>query len=73
MTKFQRFINKVNRFAGADDIYLTKKNIAVRKVSTFYDKNGKFHMTDTTKYYKKTAKNLANAKSIHGYIRYGRG
>lgn len=72
MASLQRFINKVNRFAGADDIYLTKNSIAVRKVSTYYDKNGKFHLTDNTKYYKKTAKNLSSAKSIYGYIRNGR-
>ena len=72
MARLQRFINKVNRFAGADDIYLTKNCIAVRNVSTYQDKNGKFHMTNKTKYYKKTAKNLARAKSIHGHIRYGR-
>ena len=73
MKGFQKFIDNLNRFAGVDDIYLTKKNIAVRNVTSFFDKNGGFHMTDKTKYYKKTAKNLARAKSIYGHIRYGRG
>ena len=72
MAKLQKFINRVNKFAGADDIYLTKKNIAVRHVSTWYDKNGKFHYSDVTKYYPKTSNNLAKAKKIHGNIRYGR-
>lgn len=53
MSSFQRFINRVNRFAGADDIYLTKNSIAVRNVSTYQDKNGKFHMTDKQNIIKK--------------------
>lgn len=73
MANLQKFINKVNKFAGVDDIYLTKKSIAVRHVSTSYDKNGKFHLSDVTKYYPKTSKNLSQARRIHGYIRSGRG
>ena len=65
-------MSKRNKFAGADDIYLTKKNIAVRKISTWYDKKGKFMMNDVTKYYPKTKRHLDLANSIYGYVRKGR-
>lgn len=63
-----------NNFAGADDIYLTSGNkIAVRRVSTYHDKNGQFHMEDKTTYHPKTAANIAKAKKIVGpVIRRGR-
>ena len=60
------------RFSGADDIYFTKKNIAVRNVSTWYDDKGKFHLADKTKYYPKTKRNISSAFNVFGYIRNGR-
>lgn len=61
-----------NQFAGVDDIYLTKKSIAVRHISGVEKPNGNISFSIKTKYYPKTRKNLAKAKDIHGYIRYGR-
>ena len=61
-----------NKFAGADDIYLTNNKIAVRNVSSWHDKFGKFHMSDKTKYYKKTKSNLDDARKIVGSLRFGR-
>ena len=63
---------KRNKFAGADDIYLTRKNIAVRKVSTRNLGNGNYRVTDKTIYYPKTRKNLNQANSIFGKLRFGR-
>ena len=63
---------KRNKFAGVDDIYLTKNSIAVRHISSWFDRQGRYKMSDKTKYYKKTAKNLKQAHDIHGRIRYGR-
>ena len=57
---------------GADDIYLTKNSIAVRRISTYVDKRGKYHLEDKTKYYKKTSKNLECAQKKFGFIRNGR-
>ncbi len=55
---------------GADDIYLTKNKIAIRKVSTT---NFPYKFQDKTKYYSKSKKNLAIAHKVYGHIRYGRG
>ena len=60
------------KFLGADDIYLTQNSIAVRRISSYQDRNGKYHLVDKTKYYKKNQKNLKTASSIYGHIRYGR-
>ena len=49
---------KRSKFAGADDIYLTGKSIAVRRVYTYSDKNGRQRLSDKTRYYPKTAKNI---------------
>lgn len=62
-----------NKFAGVDDIYFTKKNIAVRNISTYQDKHGNYRMVDKTRYYPKSSKNLSQARRIHRYIRSGRG
>lgn len=62
-----------NKFNGADDIYLTKKSIAVKRYSCWYDMNGKFHSEESVKYYPKTKKNLTQAKQIWGWVRNGRG
>ena len=61
-----------NKFAGADDIYLTKKSICVRNLTTYNKGNGVYHRVDKTRYYPKTAKNLKLAGSLVGHIRYGR-
>ena len=61
-----------NQFVGVDDIYLTNKSIAVRQISGVQKSNGKISYSMKTKYYRKTRKNLAKAKDVHGYIRYGR-
>ena len=42
--------------------FIVLKNIAVRNVSTWYDKNGKSHYSDVTKYYPKTSNDLVKAK-----------
>ena len=60
MAKAKR--KKRNKFAGADDIYLTDHKVAVRKVSTIYDKFGNYRMYDKTRYYPKTRENLNQAK-----------
>lgn len=61
-----------NKFAGADDIYLTKNRIARRDISSWFDKNGRYHMSDKTRYFKKTPSNLKEAELIAGHLRYGR-
>jgi len=61
-----------NQFVGADDIYLTKKSIAVRNIVSEMHFGKRYVLSDKTRYYPKTRKNLAKAKDIHGYIRYGR-
>lgn len=63
---------KRNVFAGADDVYLTKKFIAVRRINTYRGKNGKAKLSDKTRYYKRTTKNMSLAKRIFGNIRFGR-
>lgn len=54
---------------GADDVYLTKKNIAVRKI--FSGRNGRI-VSDQTKYYPRTAENMRIARNAWGRIRFGR-
>lgn len=56
-----------NKFTGADDIYLTPKKIAVRRI-----KSGKNNLIDTTTYYTKNADNVRAAQSIVGHLRKGR-
>lgn len=63
---------KRNKFAGADDIYLTKKSVAVRKIATKLDKHGNYRKYDNTKYYPKTKSNINLARKVVGNIRYGR-
>lgn len=63
---------KRNIFSGADDVYLTEKHIAVRKINTRYTKSGKMVFTDKTKYHKRTAKNMQLLKKTQGYVRFGR-
>ena len=63
---------KRNIFAGADDVYLTSKHIAVRTVSTRYTKAGKRIFTDKTKYHKRTQKNMTLLKNTLGRVRFGR-
>lgn len=54
---------------GADDVYLTRKNIAVRKV--FSGRNGRI-VSDRTNYYPKTAENMRIVRSNWGRVRFGR-
>ena len=61
-----------NRFAGADDVYLTENSIAVRRVSTTKSRSGKAVYKDNTTYVPKTEANLKKAKNIFGYLRFGR-
>ena len=61
-----------NVFAGADDVYLTKKHIAVRKINTYRTKDGKAKYSDKTKYYKRTTKNMNLVQRIFGRVRFGR-
>ena len=61
-----------NIFRGADDIYLTDRSIAVRRVSTVKSRNGRAVLRDKTTYVPKTEKNLRRAKEIYGYLRNGR-
>ena len=61
-----------NVFAGADDVYLTKESIAVRRIDTSKGRNGRAKTTDRTRYIPKTAANLNKVKKIFGYIRTGR-
>lgn len=63
---------KRNKFYGADDIYLTKRSIAVRRVSTVRSKSGRAVLKDKTTYIPRTERNLRQAKSIYGYLRNGR-
>ncbi len=58
-------------FYGANDVYLTKKNIAVRRISTKSD-NGIMVFKDTTRYYPKTKSNMASLSRICGRVRHGR-
>ena len=58
-------------FLGADDVYLTKKNIAVRRVSTKMD-NGVQVFKDTTRYYPRTKANMTALSRTYGRVRRGR-
>lgn len=57
-----------NKFAGADDIYLTKKCICVKRCSSSRDKSGNYFYHEKKNYYPKTRKNLVQAKSLYGFI-----
>ena len=58
-----------NKFAGADDIWITKKNkIAVKRIYTYLDKFGSFHHNEVTKYYKPTKSNINAVKRIYGSL-----
>ena len=58
-------------FFGADDVYLTKKNIAVRRVSTTTS-NGVQVFKDTTRYYPRTKANMTALSRTYGHVRRGR-
>ena len=60
------FCDKLN---GADDVYLTRTKIAVRKTKS--DNRGRI-ISDTTKYFPKTKANLSCVGKLMGRIRYGR-
>ena len=53
------FLKKKVDLKGADDVYLTEKNIAVRR--TVEDKRGRV-VSDVTTYYPKTRENLKLAR-----------
>ena len=54
-----------NKFAGCDDIYVTRGGkLAAKKISTYMDKNKVYHKHEKTRYYQCTAKNLALAKKV---------
>jgi outer membrane biosynthesis protein TonB len=55
-------------FKGADDIYLTKRKIAIRTIAT----DAKGRLTDTTRYVARSAQNMRDAESVHGRLRKGR-
>lgn len=61
-----------NPFKGADDIYLTKKHIAVRRMNTFTTRSGNVKVTDNTRYYKKNRQNFKMAIDVYGCLREGR-
>ena len=61
-----------NIFAGADDIYLTKNFIAVRKVNSGLTKSSRLIYSDKTRYYKRSAKNMQLLKKTKGQVRFGR-
>ena len=61
-----------NMFVGADDIYLTKNFIAVRKVNSSFTKSGRLIYSDKTRYYKRSAKNMQLLKKTQGHVRFGR-
>ena len=63
---------KRNVFAGADDVYLTERSIAVRRVSTSKSRNGRAVLQDKTTYVPRTKANLEKANSIFGRLRFGR-
>ena len=68
----RKYYKRRNPFVGADDIYLTNKHIAVRKLSSFTNKKGQLVYADKTMYYKRNKKNLTRANDLYGYIRKGR-
>lgn len=57
------------RLEGADDVYLTDKSIAVRRIKS--GKGGRI-VSDVTTYYPKTRENMKNAREIFGTLRKGR-
>lgn len=61
-----------NMFAGADDVYLTKNFIAVRKVNSGFTKSGRLIYSDKTRYYKRSTKNMQLLQKTHGHVRFGR-
>ena len=61
-----------SKFNGAEDVYLTKNKIAIRRTKSTIDKSGNITFTDTTRYVPKTAANLKAAKKAHGKLRHGR-
>ena len=61
-----------NKFYGADDIYLTAKNIAITHVKSIKDKQGNWRTLTKTTYVPKTKGNLNEARRVYGYIRKGR-
>lgn len=64
---------KRNKFAGANSIWITKRNqIAVKKVSTHRDKSGSFRLNEVTRYYKPTKANIDEAKRLFGSLLYKR-
>lgn len=56
---------------GADDVYLTKKNIAVRRISTSTS-NGVQVFKDTTRYYPRSKANMTALSRVYGHVRRGR-
>ena len=64
--------SRKNVFRGADDIYLTDRSIAIRRVSTVKSKSGRAVLKDKTTYVPKNEKNLRKAKELYGYLRKGR-
>ena len=61
-----------NIFAGIDDIWLTPKSIAMKKVRSIKDKKGNWTLVEKTTYVPKTVNNLIEAEILHGHIREGR-
>ena len=61
-----------NKFAYADDIYFTKKSIAVRKIYNTISKNGISRLVDKTRYYPKSKRNINQALRVYGQIKNGR-
>lgn len=61
-----------NIFAGADDIYLTKNYIAVRRLNSRFTRSGRMTSSDKTRYFKRSAKNMQLLKKTQGYVRFGR-
>lgn len=60
--------NKRSIFDGAYDIYLTTKNIAVKRLMSGQDKNGRGRTLMITTYVPKTVGNLNDARKVLGYI-----
>ena len=63
---------KRNKFSGADDIWMTGRSIAVKRVSSTRGKNGNYTHTEKTTYYPRTSENMKQATSIYGLIRKGK-
>ena len=54
---------------GADDVYLTDKSIAVRRIRS--GKSGRI-ISDKTTYYPRTRENMKSARDMFGALRKGR-